>query len=251
MNNSVLRAMDVLEHLAKGPMTVTQVSRDLQMPKTSAYDILSALCTRGFAQCDEHKQYTLGLSAYRIGMAYIGGTDLYSAGHARLGQLCRRLQQTVYMAVEDQGHVIYIDKAEQDSPIRFTRKVGDRNELYRTGLGKAIMAVRPELMDSLQFPLPRITATTFCTREELLEELQLTRQRGYALDLGEDNRMLRCIAVPILDREGTAIGALSCSMLALEYEYADVSVIAAELTQAALDISCALGYTGSTLFKGE
>lgn len=248
MNNSTLRTMDVLELLTQGPMTVTQVSRELDMPKTSAFDILSALCSRGFAQLDEQKRYSLGLSAYRIGMAYIGSADLYSAGHARLGQLCRRLRQTVYMAVEDQGHVVYIDKAEQDSPIRFTRRAGDRNELYRTGLGKAIMAARPTLVDSLQFPLPRLTATTVCTRQELLQELERTRQRGYALDLGEDNQLLRCIAVPVLDREGVAIGALSCSMLVSEFETTDIAAVAAELTAAALDISRALGYTGLTLF---
>ena len=248
MNNSSLRTMDVLELLTQGPMTVTQVSRELGIPKTSAFDILSALCSRQFAQCDEHKQYSLGLSAYRIGMAYIGGTDLYSAGHARLTKLCRKLQQTVYLAVEDRGRVVYIDKAEQDSPIRFTRRPGDRNELYRTGLGKAIMALRPELAEKLEYPLPRRTATTVCTREELMEELERTRARGYALDLGEDNQLLRCIAVPVLDREGVAIGALSCSMLASEFEITNVAVIAAELTAAALDISRALGYTGSTLF---
>ena len=248
MNNSALRTMDVLELLTQGPMTVTQVSRELGIPKTSAFDILSALCSRRFAQCDEHKQYSLGLSAYRIGMAYIGSADLYSAGHTRLGQLCRRLQQTVYLAVEDRGRVVYIDKAEQASPIRFTRRPGDRNELYRTGLGKAIMALRPELTEKLEYPLPRRTATTVCTREELFEELERTRARGYALDLGEDNQLLRCIAVPVLDREGVAIGALSCSMLASEFEITNVAFIAAELTAAALDISCALGYTGSTLF---
>lgn len=248
MNNSALRTMDVLELLTQGPMTVTEVSRELDIPKTSAFDILSALCFRRFAQCDEQKRYSLGLSAYRIGMAYIGGTDLYSAGHARLGQLCRKLQQTVYMAVEDQGQVVYIDKAEQDSPIRFTRRAGDRNQLYRTGLGKAIMAARPALVDTLEFPLPRITSTTVCTREDLLKELDVTRQRGYALDLGEDNQLLRCIAVPVRDREGVAIGALSCSMLVSEFETTDIATIAVELTAAALDISGALGYTGVTLF---
>lgn len=248
MNNSALRTMDVLELLTQGPMTVTEVSRQLEIPKTSAFDILSALCTRNFARCDEQKRYCLGLSAYRIGMAYIGSTDLYSAGHARLGQLCRKLQQTVYMAVEDRGHVVYIDKAEQDSPIRFTRRAGDRNELYRTGLGKAIMSLRPELVDTLSFPLPRITSTTVCTREDLLKELELTRRRGYALDLGEDNHLLRCIAVPIRDRESVAIGALSCSMLVSEFETTDISIVARELTAAALDISYTLGYTGSTIF---
>lgn len=249
MNNSALRAMDILELLASsGPLSVSQVSKELGIPKTSAFDILSALTARGFAQSDEHKAYCLGLSAYRVGMAYIGKADLYSAGHSRLSRLCQQLGQTVYLAVEDGGFVVYLDKAEQDSPIRFTRNVGDRNELYRTGLGKAILAARPELEDALPYPLQRKTPTTLCTMDALTADLAATRSRGYALDIGEDNELLRCIAVPVRDRTGGAIGAVSCSMLVSEYEKQDPAVIAAHLTAAALDISHNLGYTGNTLY---
>lgn len=249
MNNSAARTLDILELLAReGPMTVSQVGKALSIPKTSTFDILSVLVSRGFACIDEQKAYSLGLCAYRVGMAYIGKADLYTAGHSRLGRLCRELDQTVYLAVEDCGYVVYIDKAEQDSPIRFTRNVGDRNELYRTGLGKAIMAARPELTDALPYPLERKTDTTLCSKQELLADLDATRSRGYALDRGEDNQLLRCVAVPIRDRESKAIGAISCSMLVPEFEKADEAHLAAALTEAALDISHSLGYTGSRLY---
>ena len=210
MNNSALRTMDILELLAQsGPLSVSEISRMLNIPKTSAFDILSALTARGFTKTDPLHRYSLGLSTYRVGMAYIGSTDLYEAGHHRLRLLSRELQQTVYLAVEDNAAVVYIDKAEQDSPIRFTRKVGDRNQLYRTGLGKAIMAAEPALAECLPYPLERKTAATLCTKEELLSDLELTRNRGYALDLGEDNSLLRCVAVPVRNRNGKAIGAVT------------------------------------------
>lgn len=250
MNNSALRTLDILELLAEsGPLSVSEVSRLLQIPKTSAFDILSALTQRGFTGTDELHRYSLGLATYRVGMSYIGSTDVYAAGHLRLGRLSKELGQTVYLAVEDGGFVVYIDKAEQDSPIRFTRNVGDRNQLYRTGLGKAILAARPELAERLPYPLERRTHTTLCTKEALLADLEATRSRGYALDMGEDNSLLRCVAVPLRDREGKVIGAVSCSMLESEFEKADRAAIAAALTCAALDISHSLGFTGNQLYR--
>lgn len=249
MNNSALRTMDILELLAdSGPLTLSQIIQILRIPKTSAFDILSALTQRGFTKCDQLHRYSLGLSAYRVGMAYIGSTDLYEAGHHRLSQLSKELSQTVYLAVEDRATVVYIDKAEQDSPIRFTRKVGDRNQLYCTGLGKAILAADPSLAQSLPYPLERKTPTTLCTKEALLADLEATRSRGYALDMGEDNSLLRCVAVPVRNADGKAMGAVSCSMLESEFKSADVDAIAAALTIAALDISHALGYSGNALY---
>ena len=100
MNNSALRTMDILELLAQsGPLSVSEISRMLNIPKTSAFDILSALTARGFTKTDPLHRYSLGLSTYRVGMAYIGSTDLYEAGHHRLRLLSRELQQTVYLAV--------------------------------------------------------------------------------------------------------------------------------------------------------
>lgn len=249
MNNSALRTADILLLLSQGSMTVSQVSAALSIPKTSAYDILSALVEKGFAQVDEFKRYSLGLATYRVGMCYIGSTDLFTVGHHRLQKLSATLGQTVYLAVEDKGSVTYIDKAEQDSPIRFSRNPGDRNELYRTGLGKAILAARPELVDALPFPLQRRTQTTLCTKQALLADLSDTVRRGYALDLGEDNELLRCVAVPVRDREGVAIGALSCSMLAPEFEKADIPAMVHALFQTALEISHSLGFSGLKLYE--
>lgn len=249
MNNSTLRTLTILELLAENaPLTVSEISKQLNIPKTSAFDILAALTQRGFAKADEFHRYTLGLATYRVGMSYIGSADLYTAGHHRLQQLSRQLEQTVYLAAEDQGWVVYLDKAEQDSPIRFTRRVGDRNRLYLTGLGKAILAARPALTAALPYPLTPKTKTTLCTQADLLADLENTKKRGYALDMGEDNELLRCVAVPILDRDGTAIGAVSCSMLAPEFARQDVQTIATALTAAALDISHSLGYTGNALY---
>lgn len=254
MNHSVLRAMDILELLAQSreAPSLSQIAKALDIPKSSAFDILAALAQKGFVRVDDpkNKTYALGLSTYRMGMAYMGSMDLYTAAHGELAALRQALGYTVYLAVPENDHVVYVDKLETDSPIRFTMRTGTKNAMYCTGLGKAILATYPlEAVEQLlQFPLEKRTATTITTRQALLAELETTRQRGYALDLGEDNALLRCVSVPIRDAQGCCIAAISVSMLAASYEKEDPQALAASLTATALEISHRLGYQETVLY---
>lgn len=254
MNHSVLRALDILELLAQSAesLTVSQIAKTLAIPKSSAFDILASLSQKGFVRTDDPKAktYTLGLSTYRMGMAYMSRMDLYTAAHRSLETLCQTLGHTVYLAVPEQDHVVYVDKLESDSPIRFTMQTGGKNAMYRTGLGKAILATYPEnvVRQLLSAPLEKRTATTITSPDALLAELSATRQRGYALDLGEDNSLLRCIAVPVRNSDGSCIAAISVSMLAASYEKEDPQVLAQTLTATALEISHSLGYQETTLY---
>lgn len=254
MNHSVLRAADILELFAASAesLTVSEVARALEIPKSSAFDILAALSHKGFLRVDDPKAktYSLGIGAYRVGMAYIGRMDLYTAAHGLLAALCRQLGQTVYLAVPEGDHVVYVDKLESDSPIRFTMRAGNKNPMYCTGLGKAILSCREEAAVRSVIPqaLPYRTETTLTTIDALLADLALTRKRGYALDLGEDNALLRCLAVPIRQAGGECVAAISTSMLASDFQQQDPDHLGALLTQTALAISHSLGYDQNSLF---
>ena len=254
MNHSVLRAADILELFAGSSesLTVSEVARALAIPKSSAFDILAALSHKGFLRMDDPKAktYSLGIGAYRVGMAYIGRMDLYTAAHGLLANLCRRVGQTVYLAVPEGDHVVYVDKLESDSPIRFTMRAGNKNPMYCTGLGKAILACREAaaVRALVGERLAYRTETTLTTAEDLLADLERTRNRGYALDLGEDNALLRCLAVPVRQADGECVAAISTSMLAADFAGQDPDALGKQLTETALAISHSLGYEGYALF---
>ncbi len=254
MNHSALRALDILELLAASDegLTVTQVASALAIPKSSAFDLLAALQSKNFVALEDprSKTYTLGLACYRVGMAYISRMDLYSAAHSRLEDLAQQLGQTVYLAVAHQGSILYLDKVEGNAPIRMTMKIGHKNVMHRTGLGKAILADWTEAAVREAFPGPyeRRTETTITSVDALVQELIATRTRGYALDIGEDNSFLRCVAVPIRSADGSVAAAISTTMLTPSFEELGESNLATLLTEAALDISRKLGFRGTQLY---
>ena len=62
-----------------------------------------------------------------------------------------------------------------------------------------------------QLGLPSFTTNTITDETALFSELQSIRERGYAIDNEEESYNVRCIAMPICDPSGHAVGALSIS----------------------------------------
>lgn len=255
MNNSAKRVLEILELFAESPvpMTISEVANTLGYPKTSVFDIINILHDRGFIRQDNEraKTYIMGVKAYQVGMAYLQHADLYSIVHPVLSDLRDRLGETCYLAVEEKGQIIYIDKLESSAPIRSSCNVGSKNLLHLTGLGKAILAAWPDekVREVLQEPLEVHTANTIADMDTLLSVLHETRLRGYALDLGEDNPYIRCTAAPIYDSKGNVSAAISISMLDNRFTPELQERAGIEITKAALYISHQLGYRENYLYR--
>nr|MBQ4320286.1 IclR family transcriptional regulator [Clostridia bacterium] len=254
MNNSARRVLEMLELFSETPqpLTVTDISNILGYPKTSVFDIVNILHDRGFIRRtdDRAKTYVLGVRAYQVGMAYLSQTDLYSIAHPVLSDIRDKLGETCYLAVEEKGSIIYLDKLESSSPIRASCNIGSKNLMYLTGLGKAILAAWTDerVRDICREPFECRTPNTVKNVDELLFELQNIREQGFSIDNGEDNIYIRCIAAPILGANAQAKAAISISMPENRFTDEMLDNAAREITDAALYISRQLGYRGTSLF---
>lgn len=256
MNNSALRTIEILEGLAnsKKSMGITELSRELGIPKSSVFDIIYALLKKGFVEIDneELRTFKLGLRAFQIGFAYINKIGLYQVARPILESLKNETGETVYLAVEDKGHIVYLDKVESNSPIRTTCSIGSANSMHLTGLGKAMLAGYPEEKvkkitggDKLEARTPQ----TIATYRELLLHLQKIRQAGYAFDNREDTDMVCCIAAPIYDRTDKVVAGISVSMLYTNLNEEKKQKISRLVIDTAFGISKKLGYMGNTLYQ--
>lgn len=255
LNNSALRTVEILECLAnsKKPMRISELSRVLSIPKSSIFDIVHILLEKGFLEKDneELKTFKLGLRIFQIGSAYINKIDLYKIAHPMLERLKNETNETVYLAVEDKGHIVYLDKVESDSPIRSICSIGSSNVMHLTGLGKAILAGYPEEKvkeitggGELEVRTPR----SIGDYKSLLIHLETIRDIGYAIDNGEDTEMVYCMAAPVYDRMDKVIAAISVSLLASKLTEEKRQQISELVVKTALGISNRLGYSGDKLY---
>jgi DNA-binding IclR family transcriptional regulator len=91
------------------------------------------------------------------------------------------------------------------------------------------------------------TRNTITTMKALLEDLRVTRDRGWALDDEEVEEGLRCVAAPIFDRSGAAIAAIGILAPAFRLPYDRIGGVAARVMKEAHILSAESGYGGANL----
>ncbi len=247
LNRTTLRSVEILKLVSKRPdgITLDELCDSLNLPKTSAYDIVTTLAETGMIRVEKGPKLlnTIGLTAYRIGVSYTNHLDVISTIEPVLRGFSREIGKTVFFGVLTGHEIVYLCKFEPENPIITTATVGTKNPVYCTSLGKAILAfvdgeTRKRVIDRIHFR--QKTPKTIMTAEYLLEELEKVREKGYALDARELEDHMECVGSPIFNQEGQVLGAISASSLYKPEE--DYDGLGQIVRRKAGEISRLLGY---------
>jgi DNA-binding IclR family transcriptional regulator len=243
------RAISVLSALSDGaPRNLTELSEAVELNSSTTFRLLSSLVSHQYVERDEQTgKYTLGLACLELARAYQLNHYLRRASLPELESLRDETGETIHLAVLDRMDVVYLEKLHGLHAIGLmSSQVGGRALAYCTGLGKLLLAYAdPERIRSHydRAGFVRFTNTTITDLENLLAELATIRVQGYALDRGEHEPDVRCIAVPIQDAQGKVIAALSIAGPASRMEPLESNQNHIErIVQAATEISARLGY---------
>ncbi|MDR1914972.1 MAG: IclR family transcriptional regulator [Synergistaceae bacterium] len=216
---SVERAMILLNIMAaeRSDMSLTDISRQSGWPKSTVYGLLSTLRDYRFAeQSAETGHYRLGARLFELGNVVAKSWDVCAIAKPHLRRLCESVGETVHLAMESDGEVLYLDKVEPKQLIRIVSEVGGRLPMHCSGLGKVLLAYMNEaevMQVAEKRGLTQMTPRTITSLPKLFEELEKVRSQGYCMDNGEIMNNLRCVAAPIFDVYGAARYAVSVSGL--------------------------------------
>ncbi|MGN1386093.1 MAG: IclR family transcriptional regulator [Bacillus sp. (in: firmicutes)] len=217
MVKSVSRALDIITMLSlkKGGLGVTEIANQIDINKSSVYRILSTLVQYGYVEQDtDTGRYKLGYKFLEISSKLLESIDLRGEARPFLQELENETNEVVHLVVYDQGEVVYIEKLEGNELLRMHSKVGKRAPMHCTSVGKAILAQLPDnVIESIleRKGMPVHTIHTITDKDVFMMELEQVRQKGYALDLEENELGITCIAVPIFDHTGKVVSAVSIS----------------------------------------
>lgn len=245
--SSVDRALVLLRHLAQNPgwHGVRALGGELALSPSTVYRLLDALVRAGFAQHDEATgRYAIGAGAVQLGLSALASLDLTAAAPPTLDALGAETGESVFLAVLDEGSVVYVMKREGRFAIRTTAMLGSRRPAHCTALGKTFLAFLPadEARPVVEARgMPAFTRHTITDLPTLWEELSRVRLLGYAVDREEMEDGLTCVAAPIRDHTGRQVAAVSVAgptARVLPHE----ERLGRRLAAAGLEISQALGY---------
>ncbi|WP_049573333.1 IclR family transcriptional regulator [Streptomyces sp. SBT349] len=213
---SAERTIALLEYLsaAESSCSLRDVTRDLGIPRASAYALLITLLRTGWVDQDGGGAgFRLGIRALRAGASYVEHDDVVRRAQPVMNELSALLGETIHLARLDGHEIVYLASLPSRHSLAVLSKPGRRLPCWATGLGKAILAHRPwEQVDALlPGTLTARTGNTITTRPRLREELAAVARRGSSVDEQESTLGLRCFAVP-LRFDGAVNEALSCSI---------------------------------------
>lgn len=246
----VEKAIRVLGLLADGNgRTLTEISQETAIHKSTIFRLLATLTKHNLLQADGRtNKYRLGLACLELTSAFQSGNQLLAASQPELLKLRDTTKETIHLAVLDELEIVYLEKLESLHAIGLMRsRIGKRAPAHCTGVGKALLSYEDpeEIKHRLNGQeLKRFNERTIVDLDLLFTDLHLSRQRGYALDQGEHEEEVRCVAAPIFDQSGKAIAAVSVSGPSHRMDPVDQNETIINLSMTtAQEISSKLGYT--------
>lgn len=211
---SAARVLEVFECLNDFPegLTMKELGEQLSLPQSSMFQLVGTLHEKKYLVKTEDKRYKLGPKLIHIGARAMESIDLYAEAQPFLRRLMERVEETVFMAVLAEREVVYVSKVDSRRSVSTSAQIGSRKPLHCTGLGKAFLAFLPQGQSEEIFSdttLNRMTPKTVTNEFELKRQLESYRQQGYAVDDGENEEGLFCLAAPVFDVNQQIVAAIS------------------------------------------
>lgn len=246
----ISKAIHILDYLvpqgSEKEVSVTEISRELDMPVQSVHRILSSLSEHGFvSQNNRSKKYKLGLSIMKYGFLMWDSLMFRSIARPFMEELCRQTKETVYLAARENTEGVYIDSMDSPQILKISEPIGLRLPLFIGASNRVILAYMPQnareaiLRDVDWASIPSLKPMSRAYIENDLEQI---RSRGYAITSGEATDGTTGIGAPIFSYENTVIGSLNCAGPSIRFNGRNVEKYSNFVKKYADLISKELGY---------
>ncbi len=207
MMTSSQKIFKVLEFLcAKGPHKALEISKTLDLQKSSVHRFLNSLIAFGYVRKDERSgTFSATLKVAQLGAMASRSFDLVETGRHYMRDIIAHYSQASVSfgtLIEKQVFVV-----RREIPVSTVIHLDMNQEIpaYCTGIGKALLSTRSEEeIDEYIRTVPRtpFTAKTLVDGQELKASLMEAKMNGYAQDEGELYETLHCVAVPVITANG-------------------------------------------------
>lgn len=211
-----LRAFALLEHLvaADGPVSLADITHDIDLPKASLHRMLASLEAGGLVirEPGQKNAYVIGPRLAQLGLGVMMQSGARRLRHAILGRLVADLGETCNLTMLHETEVLYLDRMEAPWPLRLDLKPGSHVPAYCSASGKLLLAMLPReeraaFVRAIQ--LQRFTPNTLTDPALLESELDRIGHKGIAVDNEEFVVGIACVAAPVRNEQGECIAAIA------------------------------------------
>ncbi len=247
MIQSVERALSLLARIADHPeakYSLTELTEFMELDKSSVFRLLTTLQKFNLVRQEENrKTYQLGYGIYSLAGALHEQLKLTEICSPALKALVLATKENAHLAVRSGLRAVFIDRERATKTIAANTDIGDTEELYCTAVGKCLVCGMNPAELSLLFggaELTRYTNKTIVEIGALSREIALVADRGYAVDDGEYESGVVCIAAPVYNFENKIEASVGISGPRERME-SQFDAFTAAVKEAGRDLSALLG----------
>lgn len=220
---TLIRGLRILEAMASQdrPIGVGELSRQLDLPKSTVQRLLRTLAQEGWTQTSNSPVTRWELSPRLVGLVRKGPTDLREVALPHLNSLGMRSGETIHFVVPDRDvQLVLIERVDSVHPIRSYQAIGASTPFHASAGGKAVMALLPdgEVEAMLARPMRKVMPNTSVDPKQLLHQILEVRERGYAVNISENREHVCAVAAAVVNKSGRPIAAVVISMPDIRFE---------------------------------
>lgn len=221
---SLDRAFALLEIMADagGEASLSQLADSSGLPLPTIHRIIRTLVDNGYVRQLPSRRYALGPRL--IGLGDKASRMLGTWARPHLAELVDQLGETANLAMLDGDKVVYVAQVPSLHAMRMFTEVGRRVLPHSAGVGKALLA---QLSDEEALAaigrtgMPAATDRTITTPEGFVAELARIREQGFAIDDGEQEIGVRCVAAPVEGAPSGMAVSISGPETRVDWEFVD------------------------------
>lgn len=209
--STAMELIDTIQEL--NGAEIGDLVEELNLARSTVHGYVKTLERNGYLVY-ENENYQIGLEFLNKGGHARTRKSEYDFIIAKLDDLAERTGERVQFIVEENGRGYYIHTSIGENAVEVDAHIGKKIHLHASSAGKAILAhLSEERLELIldQWGTPAYTRQTITNEDELLDEFEMIRERGYALSEQESISGLRAIGVPIQYHNGELFGAISLS----------------------------------------
>jgi DNA-binding IclR family transcriptional regulator len=238
------QALAVLRLLARHtePVPASAIARDLDLPRSSVYHLLSVLRDHGFVtHLAEEQRYGLGVAAFELGSAYTRQAPLQRLARQLLVRLVDATRHNAHLAMLHGSDVLYVIEERAPGRPPLVTDVGVRLPSQLTASGLAMLASLPPQQVRALFP----SRDAFVQRHGvgpttlpgLRAVLSRVRRDGFAVENGTVTPDFASVASPVLDHSGLPVAGIAVTYPASEVTPEQREAIVEQVIRTATDLT--------------
>lgn len=213
-SQALLRALDVLEAVAEAPADLSRLAQTVGLSRSTAHRLASSLVARDYLGFAPGKGYTLGPKLLELGQRAVAQRPLVQIARPFLERLAEETGDTVHLGILEGDWTFYLDKIPGRRRFEVSSRVGERQPVWSTGLGKALIIDADAARLDHYFGLGSARGPSRVSdKADWLARMRDYAGRGCAFDLEENEPDVRCVAAPVRDASGAIVAAVSLSSL--------------------------------------